>query len=228
MRRIVSPIFSVLATSIACMGYSIPVLAVTIAADDASQSAYTNGWQAGDNGGTGFGAWTFAFSGNRSDLLYDPQFIDRSPLAGDHFGAPTFALTTGARASFSDTSEVTRSLNSPLAVGHTFSFDIDGSVLSTTGSPFTHGNTFQLFGPGGQERFGLFTTNQFNGNNWSVTGDVNTGVPAANAFHVAFTLATANTYNLVLTPIGGGSPLFTQNGSALGGTAGSAIQSFRF
>src|SRR4051812_38423512 len=219
MRRIVSPIFSVLATSIACMGYSIPVLAVTIAADDASQSAYTNGWQAGDNGGTGFGAWTFAFSGNRSDLLYDPQFIDRSPLAGDHFGAPTFALTTGARSSFSDTSEVTRTLNSPLAIGQTFSFDLDGSAISNGGSAFSVGNTFQFFGSDGQERFALFTSNQYHADNWTATGDANTGIPAANAFHVAFSLSTANTYNLVLTPFGGGAPLFSQTAAPLDGAA---------
>src|SRR5436853_634250 len=65
--------------------------ASTVASDDASQAPYTNGWQAGDNGGTGFGPWTFAFSGLRTDLLYDPQFVDRGPLAGDHLDAPTFA-----------------------------------------------------------------------------------------------------------------------------------------
>src|SRR5215213_8892581 len=66
--------------------------AITVASDNASNPAYSDGWQAGDNGGTGFGAWTFGFSGLRSDLLYDAQFIDRGPLPGDHLGAPTFAL----------------------------------------------------------------------------------------------------------------------------------------
>jgi hypothetical protein len=161
-------------------------------------------------------------------LLYDPQFVDRGPLAGDHLGAPTFALTTGARTMQSDTSEVVRALNSPLAVGQTFSFDIDGSALDASGAAFTMGNTFQLFGSDGQERFALFTTNQYHANNWTATGDVNTAIPGPNAFHVAFTLATANTYNLVLTPFGGGSPLFSQTAAPLDGTAGSPIQSFRF
>jgi hypothetical protein len=202
--------------------------AITVASDDASQAAYSNGWQAGDNGGTGFGAWTFAFSGLRSDLLYDPQFIDRGPLSGDHLGAPTFAMTTGARASQTDTSEVVRALTSQLAVGQTFSLDIDGSVLASSGMPFSMGNTFQLFGTDGQERFALFTSNQYHANNWTATGDADTGIPAANAFHVAFTLATANTYNLVLTPYGGGAPLFSQTAAPLDGNAGSPIQSFRF
>jgi hypothetical protein len=201
--------------------------AITVASDDASQAPYTNGWQAGDNGGIGFGAWTFGFSGIRSDLLYEPQFVDRGPLPGDHLSAPTFALTTGARASQSDTSEVARALTSQLAVGQTFSVDIDGSVLDTSGTPFRMGNTFQLFGSDGQERFGLFTSSQYHGNNWTATGDANTGIPAANAFHIAFTLASANTYNLVLTPFGGGPALFSQTAAPLDGTAGSPIQSFR-
>src|SRR4051812_1740851 len=201
--------------------------AITVASDDASQTAYADGWQAGDNGGAGFGAWTFGFSGSRPDLLYDPQFIDRGPLPGDHLGAPTFALTTGARASQSDTSEVVRALASQLAIGQTFSVDIDGSILDTSGASFRMGNTFQLFGSDGQERFALFTSNQYHGNNWTATGDANTSIPAANAFHVAFTLATANTYNLVITPFGGGSALFSQTAAPLDGTAGSPIQSFR-
>src|SRR4051794_32651620 len=209
------------------ISYQRLAIAVTVASDDASQAAYTNGWQVGDNGGTGFGAWTFGFSGLRSDLLYEPQFIDRGPLPGDHLGGPTFALTTGARASQTDTSEVIRALTSPLAVGQTFSFDIDGSLLATSGTPFSMGNTFQLFGTDGQERFALFTSNQYHANNWTATGDANTSIPAANAFHVAFTLATANTYNLVLTPFGGGSALFSQTAAPLDGTAGSSILSFR-
>src|SRR5215210_243603 len=82
--------------------------AIVVASDDAAQPAYAGGWQSADNGGTGFGPWVLAFSGNRNDLLYNPQFIDRSPLPGDSLGAPTFALTTGARPSQFDTSEVTR------------------------------------------------------------------------------------------------------------------------
>src|SRR3954465_9637183 len=60
----------------------------TLAADDASKTAYSNGWQAGDNGGTGFGAWTFAFSGKRNDFVFDPPFFDPRPLAGGPFCAP--------------------------------------------------------------------------------------------------------------------------------------------
>src|SRR3954447_171263 len=81
------------------------VLATVVAADNASNAAYADGWQAGDNGGTGFGPWTLSFSGSGSGLLYPPQFIDRTPLAGDSLGAPSFALTTGDQRSAFETSE---------------------------------------------------------------------------------------------------------------------------
>src|SRR4051795_8426695 len=71
LRRLPAHLFLVL---LLASGQGRAASAITVASDDASQAPYTNGWQAGDNGGTGFGPWTFAFSGLRSDLLYDPQF----------------------------------------------------------------------------------------------------------------------------------------------------------
>ena len=92
-----------------------------LAFDDASQPAYSNGWQAGDNGGTGFGPWTLTYSGNTNGLLYPPQFIDTAPpLPGNSLGAPAFALTTGDRNNQFETSEVRRTFVTPIAVGQTF------------------------------------------------------------------------------------------------------------
>ena len=69
--------------------------AAPVASDNAANSAYADGWQTGDNGGTGFGPWTFSFSGSGSGLFHDPQFIDNGPLAANSLGGPAFALTTG-------------------------------------------------------------------------------------------------------------------------------------
>jgi hypothetical protein len=200
--------------------------AQVIAQDNAGNAAYADGWQAGDNGGTGFGAWTFAFSGDPAALVHPaPQFIDTPPpLLGNSLGSPAFALTTSARPTLTDTSSARRNLVTPLTTGLTFHLDVDGSALDPTAPLFTIGNTIQLFGTDGTERWGMFTNNGFVGNNWASTGDVNTGVPAANAFHLALTVTGVNTFNLVLTPVGGGAPLFTQNGT-LTGTAGTAINS---
>jgi hypothetical protein len=207
------------------VGNSAP--AVTIAADDASQPAYSNGWQSGDNAGRGFGPWTLEYSGVLPGLFHAPQFIDRAPLSGNSLGAPAFGLTTGDREFESDTSEARRSFSAPLGIGQTISIDIDGSALDPRARKFSSGNTFQLFGTDNRERFGLYTNNGFLGDNWVVTGDINTGIPAAASFHMDFTLATANTYNLSVLPIGGGSPLFTQTGAALTGTTGTGINRLR-
>ncbi len=204
-----------------------PTLAVTLAADDASQQAYADGWQSGDNGGSGFGPWALEYSGLVPGLFHAPHFIDRAPLSGNSLGAPAFGLTTGDRDFFSDTSEAQRAFSAPLGIGQTFSMDIDGSALDPAATKFSSGNTVQLFGADGQERFGLYTNNRFLGDNWIVTDDVSTGIPAATAFHMDFTLATADTYNLTLSPIGGGAPLFTRTGAALTGTAGTGINRLR-
>jgi hypothetical protein len=198
------------------------------AADNAGNPPYADGWQDGDNGGTGFAPWTSAFSGDSTMILHGgPKFIDNGPLAGNSLGKPAFALTTSDRAFFFDTSEVNRSFTTPLAVGQTFSIDVDGSALDPSAPGFSIGNTVQLMNSANQERFGLFTNNQFNGDNWTSTGSANTGVAAAAAFHLAFTLVTADTYNMVMTPVGGGAPLFSQTGGTLAGTAGTAVDHIR-
>jgi hypothetical protein len=202
--------------------------AITISSDSASDAAYADGWQAGDNGGTGFGPWTFAFSGNTNGLLYPPQFIDTAPsLPGNSLGAPTFALTTGDRRNQFETSEVRRTFVPPIAVGQTFSADVNGSALDSGAPAFTVGNTFDLLGTNGSERFSVFTNNEYHGGRWTATGDADTGIAPGNAFHIDFTLVTANSYNLVLSPVGGGVPYFTQTGAPLSGTAGVAISRLR-
>jgi hypothetical protein len=223
VQYIATAIFVLLVSSVSEAG-----AATTIASDDASQAVYNNGWQAGDNGGTGFGPWTFKYSGVLTGLFHAPQFIDGPALSGNSLGAPAFALTTGDRDFQSDTSEVLRTFTAPIAVGQTYSMDVDGSALNPSARRFATGNTIQLFGPGDQnERFGIYTSNDYLNDTWVATGDVSTGIPAANAFHLTFTLVTPNTYNLSLSPIGGGTPLFSQTGAALTGSSGTGINSVR-
>jgi hypothetical protein len=136
-------------------------------------------------------------------------------------------LTTGDRLLFTDTSEARRTFNAPIRVGQTFSADIDGSVLDPTAPAFSIGNTFDLYGSNGTERFSLFTNNQYHNDHWTSTGDSDTGLPAASSFHIDFTLVTDDAYNLVLAPLGGGDPLFTQTNAPLSGARGAGIDSMR-
>jgi hypothetical protein len=201
--------------------------AITIASDNAGNPAYADGWQAADNGGAGFGPWVFSFSGDGGGLFHAPQFIDNGPLPANSLGAPAFALTTGDRPFFTDTSEAQRTIAAPIGVGQSFSADADGSALNQAAVPFTIGNTFDFIGSDGSERFSLFTNNGYHNDNWTATGDADTGIPAGSAFHIEFTLVTANTYDLVLSPLAGGTPLFTQTGVPLAGTSGIGIDHFR-
>ena len=54
-------------TAIICLAMTSlakPSFALTTASDNASDPAYVDGWQVGDNGGIGFGPWNLAFSGD--------------------------------------------------------------------------------------------------------------------------------------------------------------------
>ena len=114
-----------------------------------------------------------------------------------------------------------------MTVGQTFHIDVDGSALSPTAPGFSIGNTVQLQNSAGNERFGFFTNNQFLNDHWVATGNADSGIAAGASFHLAFTLATPNTYNLVVRPVSGGAPLFTQTGVTLGGPAGTPIERIR-
>lgn len=198
--------------------------AAIVASDNASNSAYSDGWQTGDNGGTGFGPWALSYSGN--SLPSPPQFIDRAPLASNSLGAPSFALTTGDQNNAFETSEALRSFLIPFGVGQTLSANVDGSALSNAPS-YTIGNTFDLLTANAKERFSLFTNNDYHSNRWTATGDLDTGIAAGASFHIEFTLTGPNTYNLVLSPVNGGAALATQTGATLAGPAGASITTLR-
>jgi hypothetical protein len=222
--------FSIIRNFAACafLVFSADTAAASVvASDNASNASYSDGWQTGDNGGIGFGPWTLSLSGSGSGLLYPPQFIDRTPLPGNSLGAPAFALTTGDQRSAFETSEVRRPLVVPLAVGQTLTANINGSALDPHAPSFTIGNTFDLLAASGSERFSLFTNNDYHSNRWTVTGDLDTGISAGSSFRIDFTLTSANSYNLVLSPVTGDAALFTQTGASLAGTAGTSIATLR-
>jgi hypothetical protein len=63
--------------------------AATIASDNASNAAYSDGWVTGDNGGTGFGAWTLTNSNGGSYV------------GGTGQGDPSFGLWSNGTGAFS-------------------------------------------------------------------------------------------------------------------------------
>ncbi len=98
---------------------------VIVAMDDASQPAYSNGWQAGDNGGFGFLAWEF-------DGFFEPDFSPRPEaqfVATNGFvdipeNGPAFGQTNGNRPYWGYTAWAIRPFATPLQIGETFSVDL--------------------------------------------------------------------------------------------------------
>lgn len=209
-----------------------PYVQAAPASDNAGNAAYADGWQDGDNGGTGFMPWVLTYSGiapaNHSD-----HFIDTAPLAGNSLGAPAFGLTDSGRPFFFDTSSATRDFVSALGVGETFKVDVDSANL-VNGDPngFSKGNVLKLKNSAGDDRFSMFTNNAFANDNWVVsnpagTGSgIDTGIAAGAAFSVTLTLTGLETYSLDLTPVGGGASLFSQSGTLETASAGTSISRF--
>ena len=117
----------ILLVSIRC-GWSQELV---IAMDDALQSAYDDGWQAGDNGGFGFQRWEFY---NFFDPEFSPHAEAQFIAANEHVDVPTngpaFGQTNGNREFWGYTAWATRPFESPLQVGQTFSIDLDNPVLA--------------------------------------------------------------------------------------------------
>src|SRR5689334_17143483 len=88
---------------------TINALDSTPASDNASNAAYSDGWTTGDNGGTGFGAWTLT-DGDGG------HYVGATGLGNNTFGLfNTFQTTT---------TDAVRPFTGSLGAGQTFSIDL--------------------------------------------------------------------------------------------------------
>ena len=128
-------------------------MAASVAIDMASNSDYGNGWQTGDNGGSGFGSWTLNSTGNGGTYV---------GTTGQ--GNPSFGLFSGP----AGTATASRLFTSgALGVGQTFSINLGhtnniaagndiGLLLTDGGSTvftlkFVGGGTQWLLNDGGSD-----------------------------------------------------------------------------
>ncbi len=81
MQRILTAITALALASSAAFG-------ANVASDNASNAAYGDGWQTGDNGGTGFGAWTITTGGGgfSGTFIGDPAGAGISGMSTQSFG----------------------------------------------------------------------------------------------------------------------------------------------
>ncbi len=216
---------------------------VNVAEDDASASAYNDGWNSDQNGGTGFRGWIHRsnsgdgqsgdshagfFIGNVSD---HPD-LDHAAMRDKVFGM--FANGVGYEAAVAF-----RTFDEPLQVGDAFSLLIEGDEIvpkfeTDVSDPGQVGFTLRA-GTGSEawEEFDSearfrFVIEEGNGNYQIFDGedDSDSGVlvtPQGAA--VTVLLVTADTYDLEITDLGTGETTKLP-GRKLAGEAESPIQSF--
>lgn len=192
-----------------------------LAADYATNSVYSGGWSAGQNGGHGFGAWTF-------------DGTDASP-AGQYQGMSTSsalgtAWTLMVQSSGSGLANAGRSIIGGLQVGQTFETIIQNptnsaGIYTYRGFDvlFTSGTNNDI--PGDNTAAARLTVfDYYNPSmNWDITdtGSQRTTVSAittgASGMIIDLTLDSTNTYTLNMSPVSSpNSPYLTYSGTLIG------------
>jgi hypothetical protein len=228
----------VAAACIAAGAASLPAAAQT-AFDNPGQPAYDDGWQAGDNGGFGFGPWSMfgTYSTPIQHSLDTTSPFDSVRVAPLNGGAPRAwrLFNPNLPEPQLDISQAGRALPTPLQVGQTISVLID----NPTERRFFRGYTVRLNTGGNntvyqgnaQSRLAVGTFEYFTNGQWYATGgnqspslfDTDTTVAG---MLIEVTLNTVNTYTLRMDPLGP-APAFITSGT-LSGPAGAPIDWIEF
>lgn len=188
---------------------SMPWLAVsrghaqfTFATDSAANPAYSDGWASGDNGGSGFGAWTITTTNAAAGVFIGNPANNGMGTA--NIGTTAFALFSSANNS--GYVNASRNIAAPLGVGDTLSFYWAMNFDS---------------GPAGAKGFDLKTStgaNVFNVNNGGSSTNVVSagGLSSSNGGYgtipMLVTVAgTTNGYSFSMTSRTNSSVVFTTN-----------------
>lgn len=195
------------------IGLACTVQAANMASDNATDPAYDNGWQTGDNGGSGFGAWTIATTSSNPDRNGafvgssanngDPAPSGNIDVSGESWGlyanqllgmsGPDIGVVTATR-SFT---------GGELSVGQTLSLKLDTGLVDTW-----------MLGPGAVgfslNRFSFFWANGASeyqigyGDPNSTSALYGTGVPLTyNGLELDFTRTGVDQFFLSIRPNGG-------------------------
>src|SRR6266481_8536618 len=186
-----------------------------VASDHANDPIYAGGWAAGQNGGYGFGAWSFNGTDPTPPGTY--QAMSSSSVIGRAWTLATHDNSTGL-------ANAGRGIVGGLQVGQTFETVID----NPTPSPFFRGFDI-LFtsgpdnNPGGNNTSALrASVFNYGSTTWKLTDSggtsssgINQATVAAAGMRLDLTLTSATTYSLTLTPLNGATP-YTHAGTLAG------------
>ncbi|MBL7775684.1 MAG: lamin tail domain-containing protein, partial [Saprospiraceae bacterium] len=173
--------------------------------DNAAASAYSDGWQNGDNGGSGFSAWTLNPASNTGNAGF---FIGTSASNGDgdsnaDSDINTSGIAFGTYANSSNLAEALRNFTVPLVPGAVFTLKMDNGFIDNGGSVgfglqnSSGNNLFEFYYRGGDP------VNSYKRNDNA--GEQNIGLGFSDeGLSISFTLQTATTFDVSVTPLGGG------------------------
>jgi len=200
-----------------------------------------------DNGGFGFQPWNFYYDYNQPGVNGSNRFINSlgggnatygvgNPFSSayNNLGANAFTLSNGSNynGAYAATT-ASRSFSAPLTVGKTFSFDIDNPALpSLPPAPFgSDGFIVSLSSGGtfGSVRVGLFAQTNFNAGFWDLNGvgSILDSTATSTGATISVTITGAETYDLLITPLGGGAPLYSVVGATMANAGFGDIDTLR-
>ena len=221
--------FAAVAT-VALMG-NRPSRAAAVAGDNACNSPYggTN-WSSGQNGGTGFGAWSLFQSGNGTSSFFTASASDNGNNCSSGGGINgSCGESWGEFASSGAVANARRTFTgSPgaLVVNQNFAFSIDNGYVNNSGGSIglalenSSNNTVWEFLYVGGNNGGFYSINDGTGSNNTSVGYIESGLV------VVFTVTSNATYSVTITPVGGSTTTVT--GPLQNPAGGQAISQFRF
>jgi hypothetical protein len=195
------------------------------AADNASQGDYSDGWQAGDNGGFGFLPWMMTSTGGTGGVGSSTANGDARAPAGDidsAGGRAWWVSTKSPNGSGGGSIEATRRLIGALGVGQRVSFDLDGYPNTVNADAFT-----VILGNANGPRWSVGMDAFFTRFDDGVTpGGVKLAPLTFEGIHVDVTLTGPDSLEIAARVLGEAEPVVVH--AALSGASGSPIDRITF
>ena len=194
-------------------GWAVSAMGANLASDNASNAAYNDGWQSGDNGGTGFGAWVISFTSSSPDRNGafvgssanngDPAPTGDIDIDGESWGlyanqlvgmsGPDIGVATAYRPFTGGELQINQTLTLQMDTGQ-----VDSWMLGPGSVGFSL-NRFSFFFASGSSEYSIGY-----GDPNSTLALQSTGVPLTyDGLDLAFTRTGVDTYDFAITPNGG-------------------------